>query len=355
MSISDLLIQWYRRYRRDLPWRRTRDAYAIWVSEIILQQTHVDQGLPYYHRFLQAFPDAASLARANLQEVLRLWQGLGYYSRARNMHQAAREVMEIHDGKMPDSYAELRLLKGVGEYTAAAVASMASSEAVPVIDGNVIRVLSRLYGIGQDPSSAQVRRELRNTMQQLMQGQDPGELNQAVMEFGALQCVPRSPDCIKCPLNLYCMARKEDRVQELPFRRPLSPPRHRYLNYVVIRNISRPDNLFLIQRLEKDIWRGLWTFPCIEDGKLLDNTQLIAHPDASALLTDCANHTLTESIDLIHVLSHQRLHCRFFTLTCKPEGIPTPLPPKYGQVFPLSQLPPMPRLMHRFLEMTTVT
>jgi A/G-specific adenine glycosylase len=353
MSIPTLLIHWYREHRRDLPWRRTRDAYAIWVSEVILQQTRVDQGLPYYQRFIEAFPDAASLAAADLQEVLGLWQGLGYYSRARNMHQAAWEVTTLYGGKMPVSYAELIRLKGVGDYTAAAVASIAASEKVPVIDGNVIRVICRLYGISDDPSRAETKRQIREAMLQLMQAQDAGELNQAVMEFGALQCVPRSPDCAICPLNIHCQALREKKVDELPFRRAVRPPRNRYLNYLVIDDISRLSSLWLTQRNDSDIWKGLWTFPHIEGPQLINNEELLSHPDVADLLSGFTILSYAGSLDLVHLLSHQRLACRFHKLICEPGEIPDTDQLYKAQPFPISTSPPMPRLMHRYLEMSS--
>ncbi|HRZ77473.1 MAG TPA: A/G-specific adenine glycosylase, partial [Bacteroidales bacterium] len=340
----------YRENRRDLPWRQTRDPYAIWVSEVILQQTRVEQGLPYYQRFMQAFPCLSDLAGARTSEVLGLWQGLGYYSRARNMHQAAMQVMERYGGAMPSDYASLIALKGVGEYTAAAVASMSSSEAVPVVDGNVIRVLARLHGLEDDPGRAGMRRRLAELMKELMLGHDPGEMNQAVMEFGALQCVPRAPRCGDCPLSHHCKALALDRVEVLPFRRPAKTPRERHINYIVLTDPSSPRDLFLRKQDHQGIWKDLWTFPMVESPVAIQEEELSANPDFHRLMQGVEYHRPSLVLCLRHILSHQRLEACFFSVGLKH---PSSTLPQELLRFSPGKLPPMPRLMHRYLEKGT--
>ncbi|MFP4091343.1 MAG: A/G-specific adenine glycosylase, partial [Cyclobacteriaceae bacterium] len=205
-DFAERIIGWYHHHKRDLPWRHSRDPYIIWLSEIILQQTRVVQGLPYFMRFAEAFPTVYDLASASQQEVLRLWQGLGYYSRARNMHACARLIVEQHNGVFPLHYQELLQLKGVGPYTAAAIASFAYNETVAVLDGNVFRVLARVFGVEDDISSGQGQKRFQALAAQLVPEGKAGEYNQAIMEFGALQCTPQSPACLLCPLSEICYA-----------------------------------------------------------------------------------------------------------------------------------------------------
>ncbi len=218
-TFAPVLEAWYERHKRNLPWRHTRDPYAIWLSEVILQQTRVVQGLPYYERFLNAYPHVQAMADADERDILRLWQGLGYYSRARNMHQTARQIVSERAGKFPDTYQELLRLKGIGAYTAAAIASFAFGERVAVVDGNVYRVLARVFGISEDITTTGAKKTFATLAQTLIgAAQDPATYNQAIMEFGAIQCTPVAPDCLLCPVHAHCVAFQTGRQHLLPVK-----------------------------------------------------------------------------------------------------------------------------------------
>ncbi len=268
----NLLLEWYRRVRRDLPWRRTCDPYRIWISEIMLQQTRVDQALPYYDRFTARFPDADSLARADLDDVLRLWEGLGYYSRARNMHKAAKQIVEVHNGRFPDTYDEVISLQGIGPYTAAAIMSIAFGEPWPVVDGNVIRVISRLYGIGEDVRLSLTQKEIARHATALLDRSSPGDFNQAVMELGATVCTPASPDCSSCPFQLRCHAHKNGATGKYPYKSPAKKRPHHQIAVGVVRD--ERGRLLIARRPDNAMLGGLWEFPGgkQEDGEALPDT-----------------------------------------------------------------------------------
>lgn len=311
--VSSTLISWFQRGHRDLPWRRTKDPYRIWLSEIILQQTRVAQGQPYYERFTAAFPDVKSLAKANEDKVLKLWQGLGYYSRARNLHRAAKVVAEKHHGRFPTEYESILALPGVGTYTAAAIASFAYDLPYPVVDGNVFRVLSRIFGISTPIDSTAGKKEFTALAGQLLEGAPPYLFNQAIMEFGAMVCVPKTPACESCPLVLSCEARKQERVNRWPVKSAKTPPRDRYLTYLVIQDKG---STYFRQRKEKDIWKNLWEFPVLESPKPMRE---------STLFKQAAKHLGLEEIVLTrppvsrkHQLSHQSLHATFLEIRATP-------------------------------------
>ena len=303
------IILWYQKHQRDLPWRHTRDPYTIWLSEIILQQTRVAQGMPYFYRFRAAFPTVHDLAAAREEEVLRLWQGLGYYSRARNLHACAQEIVTKYGGQFPTSYQELLKLKGVGAYTAAAVASFAFNETVPVVDGNVYRVLSRVFGIKHDILSTAGQKVFRQQAEGLVPEGRAHVYNQAIMEFGALQCTPTSPACLLCPLNSQCYAYQHGEQHTLPVKIKKTKVRSRFLHYLVIRHHHR---LWMKQRDTRGIWAGLYDFYTIEtpqaatleelDDPLLRS--LLAQPGASVQISALYRHILT----------HQRLQVIFYTV-----------------------------------------
>ena len=258
-AIRKRLLDWFREEARDLPFRRTRDPYLIWLSEIILQQTRVDQGLPYYERFVAAFPTVKALADAPEEAVLKLWEGLGYYTRARNLHAAAREIRDRHDGKLPDTARMLQMLPGVGRYTAGAVASIAFSERVPVVDGNVKRVLARLRHIADPVDDPAVEEDLWAIAEQLVPAHNPGEFNQAMMELGARVCTPRQPRCDACPLAEMCAARIAGVAESLPVKRAKKEVPHREMVTAVI---QRDDGAYLIgRRPPEGMLGGLWEFP----------------------------------------------------------------------------------------------
>ena len=309
--INQSIIAWYKANKRDLPWRGVENPYLIWVSEIILQQTRVIQGLDYYRRFVDAYPDIVSLARADIDEVLKIWQGLGYYSRARNMHAAARYIVDEHHGKFPATYDELLAVKGIGDYTASAIASMAFGQAVPVIDGNVNRVIARLYGIQQPVNKPAGQKEIREYAGKLMVHDSPGTYNQAIMEFGALQCVPQNPDCNGCILNRLCVAFRCGLVNMLPIKVKTVKMAIRYFHYLYVR---LGNHTFIRRRSDGDIWTGLYEFPMIET----DSETALEHlSQTSAWQSYFDGQTpLVEeiSLEVIHRLTHRILKIRFYKI-----------------------------------------
>lgn len=300
---SNKITEWYKKHKRDLPWRHTHDAYAIWLSEVILQQTRVAQGLPYFERFLLAFPTVKNLADATQEDVLRLWQGLGYYSRARNMHATARIIAYDYDGIFPTSYNELLKLKGVGPYTAAAVASFAFGEGVPVVDGNVYRVLSRVFGITTDISGSSARKEFEALGQELILKDESALFNQAIMEFGALQCTPYKPNCMFCPLQSECYAFQHQAQNRLPVKLKKTKVTDRYFTYIAVEVNGK---YLLRKRGDNDVWSGLYEFYLIESGETLNSPEEVADPFVEQLLN--AAEAITLSPVKKHVLSHQRIY-----------------------------------------------
>jgi len=310
VTFSQKLIQWYHRHHRDLPWRRTTDPYKIWLSEIILQQTRVVQGMPYYLRFVENYPTVQSLARADEQDVLRLWQGLGYYSRARNLHHTARQVVAEFGGDFPDSYVELLKLKGVGEYTAAAIASFAFNEAVPAVDGNVFRVLARIFGIKTDITHSSAKGVFTAAARRLIPADDPATFNQALIEFGAIQCQPVAPDCLLCPFNDSCYAFAHGAQNLLPVKSKKAKAKNRYLNYIVV---EMDGQLAMKERSAKDVWKGLYDFPLIE------TSQEASEPDDLAGSTQlnqwvAANRLSVPQKTYVHLLTHQKLYVKFWEI-----------------------------------------
>ncbi|MBF0694803.1 MAG: A/G-specific adenine glycosylase [Flavobacterium sp.] len=307
MAFYKRLIQWYLLNKRDLPWRNTTDPYAIWLSEIILQQTRVAQGLPYFVSFIDAFPTVFDLAAADEDQVLKLWQGLGYYSRARNLHKTAKFIAQDLGGVFPDSYAGLLKLGGVGPYTAAAIASFSYDEAVPVVDGNVYRVLARHFGIENDIAHSSARVIFTEFAASLMPENEAANANQAIMEFGALQCVPRNPDCQKCVMQSTCVAFKVGKVNELPVKSKKKPVKIRHFNYLLIRD--NLDKIALRKRTAKDIWQNLYEFPLIETNSAVnidDLTPMVLEIREDASVYETADY------DVVHKLSHQHLHIKFW-------------------------------------------
>ena len=261
-AFSDSILSWYAAYGRDLPWRRTKDPYAIWLSEIILQQTRIAQGQAYWERFLEAFPTVSSLAAAGEDEVLRLWQGLGYYSRARNLHAAAKQIVAA--GHFPDTLEGIRALKGVGDYTAAAIGSIAFGLPAAVIDGNVYRVLARHFGIATPVGSTAARKEFSALAQSLLPPDRPGDFNQGMMDFGAMQCTPASPACLLCPLAGSCAALATGAVDRLPVREKGPAVQQRRFDYIYVRFRGRTA---IRRRGPGDIWQGLYE-PLVVDQRL---------------------------------------------------------------------------------------
>ena len=319
-SFANILITWYLKHKRALPWRKEFAPYYIWLSEIMLQQTRVDQGLPYYLKFTERFPTVFDLAMATEEEVLKLWQGLGYYSRARNLHETAKYVVEQYHGIFPNSYEELKKLKGVGDYTASAIASICFNETTAVVDGNVYRVLARVFGIATPINTTKGVKEFKELAQQLIDPKQPGTFNQAIMEFGATHCAPQRPNCTNCVLSHRCEALRTKSVDRLPVKLKKQSVRKRYFNYLVV--ISEEDYTLLEQRTAKGIWQNLYQFPLIETTSLVDENTLRMLPDYAAFSESfpAAELTLYNSETIIHKLSHQHLHTRFWIVrTQKPE------------------------------------
>ncbi len=315
------LTVWYNHTKRELPWRESRDPYSIWVSEVILQQTRVLQGIDYYWNFLRAFPDIKTLALASEQEVLKVWQGLGYYSRARNMHHAAKTILSDHLGLYPTDYPSIRKLKGIGDYTAAAIASIAFNLPYAAVDGNVYRVLSRLFGIATPIDSTDGKKEFANLALELLDKSSPGEFNQAMMEFGAIQCLPAQPLCSSCPLAMRCHAFVHRTVSSLPVKTKKTIQKERYFNYLFLHH----ENQFMLEkRGDKDIWRNMYQFPLIETnlpatiGELLTDSKWLK-------LMGQLNYTLHSVYpEKIHLLTHQRLHIRFISIALENNQVPEP-------------------------------
>ncbi|GAB3534336.1 A/G-specific adenine glycosylase [Pontibacter brevis] len=308
---SDTLLRWYGQHKRSLPWRDTTNPYYIWLSEVILQQTRVAQGLPYYQKFVEAYPTVQQLAAAPEDEVLRLWQGLGYYSRARNMHHTAKIVVEQYGGQFPDSYAELLKLKGVGSYTAAAIAAFAFREQVAVLDGNVFRVLARVFGVSDDIAVPASRKIFQKLADELVPAGAPDLYNQAIMEFGAIQCTPVMPDCLFCPLQQSCFAFNNGMVQELPVKKKAKAARPRFFHYIVL---EHEGTFYLRKRLEGDIWQGLYDFYLYESQeKSLPLEALVQELQHAGLQID-PNHLQPPLKDYKHILSHQKITARFYRI-----------------------------------------
>ncbi|NBL63765.1 A/G-specific adenine glycosylase [Flavobacterium sp. NST-5] len=311
MNFSNVLIQWYLQNKRDLPWRNTTNPYLIWLSEIILQQTRVVQGLPYFLAFAENFPTVFDLASAEEEKVLKLWQGLGYYSRARNLHQAAKFIAQDLKGNFPASYKDLLTLKGVGEYTAAAIASFSYNEVVPVVDGNVFRVLARFFDIETDISQPKAKKEFTELANLLIPKNNPAIFNQAIMEFGALQCVPKNPDCQQCPLQSGCLAFAKNKIGQLPVKSKKIKPKSRYFNYLVFEDNLK--NTVIQKRTGKGIWQNLYEFPLLELENL-ENDSYISHEIHKKFGSEYEIEKIIPLtiIPILHKLTHQSLYIRFF-------------------------------------------
>jgi A/G-specific adenine glycosylase len=303
------IVDWYAENKRRLPWRDTTDPYKIWLSEVILQQTRVAQGLPYYERFIKTFPTVFDLAKAPVSSVLRLWQGLGYYSRARNLHACAKSVVDDFGGKFPSTFEELKKLKGIGPYTAAAIASIAFRESVAVVDGNVYRVLARVFGIDLDIASTEGKVFFFDKANELISTHEPDLFNQAMMEFGALHCLPQNPKCEECVFAKTCVANQRGLQKELPVKLKKTKVRKRYLYYFIIGHNSK---ILMKERGAKDIWQGLYDFYLVETKRnkkienLLKENQWLMGFQPTA-------HSKT----IKHILSHQQLMVRFVQLEVK--------------------------------------
>lgn len=312
VEFAEILIRWYTENKRQLPWRETTDPYRIWISEIILQQTRVVQGLEYFNRFMERFPDVQTLAEASEDEVMKYWQGLGYYSRARNLHAAAKEIMSRFGGVFPQEYDDVLSLKGIGEYTAAAICSFAWQKPYAVVDGNVYRVLSRYFGLDTPIDSSAGKKEFAELAQVVLDRKHPELYNQAIMDFGAMQCTPKVPDCLYCPLRDRCMAFLSGKVEKLPVKAGKTVVKPRYFNYL---NIHCQGVSLLSRRNSKDIWQNLYEYPLIETPESTDFADL-QQTDAYLQLMDGVRELRIQRVVEMpkHVLSHRVIYAFFYEI-----------------------------------------
>lgn len=309
MSFSERILTWYAQHKRALPWRETKNPYVIWLSEIILQQTRVEQGMPYFFKFLENYPNVTKFAEAEEPEILRLWQGLGYYSRARNMHKASKQVLDRHKGEFPTDYQSLLALPGVGEYTAAAISSFSSNQGYAVLDGNVFRVLSRYFGIDEPINSSSGKKLFSKLAQEMLDQDHPGEYNQAIMDFGALQCKPKSPNCEECVLRLDCKAYEVGLVDKLPVKLKGKKSRDRYFHYFII---EKEGSILMSQRSEGDVWANLFEFPMIESDRELNVAELVQLEEYRINFGENVPKMVKGQVK--HILSHQNIFARFYNL-----------------------------------------
>lgn len=339
------ILQWYRQFGRQLPWRESKDPYSIWLSEIILQQTRIEQGTAYYHKFLEEFPSVDLLAQAHEDKILRLWQGLGYYSRARNLHKAAKKVVNQFNGNFPQDYSALMSLNGVGPYTASAIASIAFNLPHAVVDGNVYRVLSRYFGIATPINSSKGIKEFQELANKLLPTKQAGDYNQGLMDFGAMVCKPSQPDCLNCPLSDNCIAFKNEQVSKLPVKEGKIKIRERFLLFVFIQN---EEGITLVKkRAENDIWAGLFQFPLLEFATL-DELNLFYNSEQFVQFFGEQFFKITKTSSIIkHILSHQKLLVKFVHIHVEKL-------PKYDSVQEIASddlhAIAMPRVITRYLE-----
>lgn len=308
MDFSKIILRWYQENKRDLPWRSTREPYNIWLSEVMLQQTRVAQGLPYYQKFVEEFPTVFDMAKAPEEQILKLWQGLGYYSRARNMHATAKMVVREFGGEFPKTHKALLKLKGVGDYTASAIASICFNEPEPVVDGNVYRVLARYFGVKTPINSTEGIKYFKALAKKVMTTTNVRDYNQGIMEFGAIQCAPKNPDCQTCPLQFGCVAFAKNSIKELPVKLKKTKVTKRYFNYLVY--VDAANNTVLEKREGKGIWQNLYQFPLIETESTLELLQIEEKLQEKAYLYNKVY--LYNQENIVHKLSHQHIYTKFW-------------------------------------------
>lgn len=340
-SFSNRIIDWYQKNQRELPWRETTDPYKIWLSEIILQQTRVNQGLPYYNKFIHHYPTVYDLAKAPEDEVMRLWQGLGYYSRARNLHECAKSIVSNYNGEFPNSYKELLKLKGIGKYTGAAIASFAFEQSVPVVDGNVFRVLARFFNVSDDIAQPKTFTKFFDIAKELIPKEKPSSFNQALMELGAMVCKPNNPNCEICPLAQDCSARIHRKQSVLPVKKKKVKVKNRFLYYLIWQN---GEKLAMRKRGPNDIWQGLFDFELIESKNSLSTEEILEMVNE--------RHNQAEIIDISeptkHILTHQRLEAVFIQLNTPNTNILKENGLQYYTKKQVESLP-KPRLIENYL------
>lgn len=316
MKFSEKILIRYDQNKRDLPWRETKDPYKIWLSEIIMQQTQIAQGTSYYLKFLESFPTIFDLVKADEQDVLLLWQGLGYYSRARNLHKTAKEIVKQFNGKFPETYQELIKLKGIGDYTAAAISSICFDKPHPAVDGNVMRLISRLFEIKEAVNKAEGKNKIKKIAEHLISKERPGDFNQAVMDFGSQYCKITDPDCMNCIFNTICKAYKKDMVSELPNKDKAKAKTKEYYNYFICINEQKEE--IIIKKRVKGIWKNLFEFPNLISSEKLSDLKVIN----SFLKTFNIKHKMKlseASSEYKHLLSHKELYIKFYTIKIRSE------------------------------------
>lgn len=344
MIFSESLIAWYTQNKRDLPWRNTQNPYFIWLSEIILQQTRVDQGMNYYLKFRKEFPTIQKLSDAEEEKVIKLWQGLGYYSRARNLHATAKHIVQNLNGKFPETHDELIKLKGIGPYTAAAIASMSFNQPCAVVDGNVYRVLARVFGIKTPIDSGSGKKEFQELANELLDKKQPALFNQAIMEFGSTYCKPTNPACPTCIFSSICMAFHKKMVDALPVKAKTTKVRNRYFNYFLIHH---NDTILIKKRIGKDIWKNLYDFPLIETSRKLRKTELLKTKEWKILFKQNPFTINSVSKTHKHILSHQHIFARFWKIQVT---LPLKISKEYISVTTKKfHTYPIPRLLDRYM------
>ena len=341
MNFARAILNWYMVNKRDLPWRNTNDPYSVWLSEIILQQTRITQGLPYYLKFISKYPTINSLARANENDILILWQGLGYYSRARNLLKTAKFIVDECNGKFPSTYTELIKLKGIGEYTASAISSICFNERRAVLDGNVYRVLSRFYGIDVPVNNHFGKKFYMDYAQKLAPKKSCGDYNQGIMDFGSLICKPKSPLCDKCILEKDCIASKMKNINYFPVKLKKNAPKITHFNYLVLLD---SDHMIWMNKIKNGIWKNLFQFPMIESKKELNKIQVLSNEIFKSIVPiSNSDIILFNSSPIIHKLSHKTIYAKFWILPVEHSNSNSI---KFSDVNKY----PVPRLIEKFLD-----
>ena len=306
-NFTEKLINWYNVNKRDLPWRSSRDPYLIWVSEIILQQTQIKQGLPYYEKFIKVFPTVNDLANSSSDKLMNIWQGLGYYSRAQNMHKTAKIVVDTYAGKFPRKYDELIMLPGIGDYTASAISSICNNEYNVVVDGNVIRLFSRIFNLTSPISSSLIKKDIKKIAQKLILNSIPGDFNQAMMDYGSIVCSPKKYKCKSCIFSNNCYAYQNNIVDDLPVKKKSLRIKSRFFNYLV--GISKNKKVKILKRTKNDIWQNLYEFPLVETSKIIN---LKRSNNAFSEIEYFNKEKLIKEVEIKHKLSHQILYIKFW-------------------------------------------
>lgn len=347
-NFKTLITNWFEKNGRSLPWRGTQNPYDILLSEFILQQTRIEQGTPYFFRIKKQFPTLKNLAFASEEDVLCCWQGLGYYTRARNLHHSAQVICDQFNGEIPSDFDTLRKLKGIGDYTAAAIASIGFNKPVPLIDGNVMRVVSRIFAIQTPIDTTQGKKEIYAALEKIFDANNVGTFNEAMMDFGAMQCVPLHPNCNICPMTKLCKAFQTNQVNQLPVKQKQKPVKIRNLNYLVVATTEKQPQIVLQKRTQNDIWKNLYEFPLIEtDSEIAD--EILLSPEFWQSLQSCFSHpNFRKVVRKAHKLTHRLLQITFTVMFCEKEYLKI-TPPYLLLYYNEIQQKPLPIVLANFL------